>query len=89
MRKVRNSTKNKQIKMLSFEKLCNQSKFFARLTEIKLEQFHEIVRKVNPRWERVQKKKKVSGRPSKIKTLADGILLVSILCELSIFGDAV
>ena len=67
---MRNSTKNKQIKMLSFEKLCNQSKFFARLTGIKLEQFHEIVRKVHPQWEKFQKKKKVSGRPSKIKTLA-------------------
>ncbi len=64
--------------MLSFDKLCNQSKFFARLTGVKLEQFHEIVRKVHPRWERLQKQKKVSGRPSKIKTLADGILLVSI-----------
>ena len=73
--------------MLSFDKLCNQSKFFARLTGVKLEQFHEIVRKVNPRWERVQKKKKVSGRPSKINFV--GIDLLPILCELSIFGDAV
>ena len=62
--------------MLSFDKLCNKSKVFARLTGIKLEQFHEIVRKVDPKWEKIQKKKKVSGRPSKLKTLADEVLLI-------------
>ena len=64
--------------MLSFDKLCNKSKVFARLTGIKLEQFLEIVRRVDPKWKKIQKKKKVSGRPSKLKTLADRILLVSV-----------
>ena len=64
--------------MLSFDKLCKQGKNFSRLTGIKQEDFHKIVLQVRPKWEKFQKEKKVSGRRSKIKTLADEILLMSI-----------
>ena len=33
--------------ILNFDNLCNKSKVFARLMNVKLEQFHEIVRKVH------------------------------------------
>ncbi len=64
--------------MLSFDKLCKQGKNFSRLTDVKLEDFQKIVLKVSPKWEKFQKKKKVSGRRSKIKTLSDEILLMPI-----------
>ena len=73
--------------MLSFDKLCNKSKVFAILTGVKLEQFHEIA-----------KEKESFREVFQDKTLADEILLIilyyrftllSILCELSIFWDAV
>ena len=62
--------------MLSFVKLCNQNKKFSRLSGVKLEEFLEIVKKVRPLWEKFQKKKKVSGRHSKIKTLEDEVLML-------------
>ena len=64
--------------MLSFDGLCNQSKKFSRLTGVKLEEFREIVRKVRPKWNAFQQKKKVAGRNSKIKSLEDEVLLVLI-----------
>ena len=64
--------------MLSFDKLCNQNRNFSRLTGIKLEEFLEIVEKVRPLWEKFQRKKKVSGRYSKIKTLEDEVLMLLI-----------
>ena len=64
--------------MLSFDKLCNQNKTFSRLTGVKLSEFREIICKVRPKWEEIQRKKKVSGRNSKLKTLEDEVLLVLI-----------
>lgn len=64
--------------MLSFDRLCKQKKNFSRLTGVTVEEFQEIVRKVAPKWEVFQKKKKVSGRCSKLKTLEDEVLLVLI-----------
>ena len=58
--------------MLSFDRLCKQSKDFSRLTGVKLEEFREIIRKVAPKWKKFQKKKKVSGRhvkPPKIEPI--------------------
>jgi hypothetical protein len=43
-----------------------------------LEEFRKIVEKVRPGWEKLQQKKKVSGRNSHLKTLEDEILLVLI-----------
>ena len=43
-----------------------------------MDEFLEIIRKVTPKWEVFQKRKKVSGRCSKLKTLEDEILLVLI-----------
>ena len=64
--------------MLSFDRLCNEKKNFSRLTGVRLNEFHEIIRKVSPKWEEIQRKKKVSGRSSKLKTLEDEVLLVLI-----------
>ncbi len=64
--------------MLSFDRLCSQSKDFSRLTGVKLKEFREIIRKVTPKWEEFQKNKKVSGRQSKLKSLEDEVLLVMI-----------
>ena len=64
--------------MLSFDRLCNQKKNFSRLTGTKLDEFCEIIRKVKPKWEEIQRRKKVSGRSSKLKTLEDKVLLVLI-----------
>ena len=64
--------------MLSFDRLCSRCKDFSRLTGVKLEEFREIIRKVTPRWEEFQKKKKVSGRQSKLKSLEDEVLLLLI-----------
>lgn len=64
--------------MLSFDKLCQQKKNFSRLTGVTLDEFREVVRKVIPKWEAFQKKKKISGRYSKINTLEDEVLLVLI-----------
>lgn len=64
--------------MLSFKKLCNQRTNFARVTGVKLEEFREIVGKARPDWEKLQKKKKVSGRNSHLKTFEDEILLALI-----------
>ena len=64
--------------MLSFDRLCNQKKNFSRLTGTKLDEFREIIHKVRPKWEEIQRKKKVSGRSSKLKTLEDEVLLVLI-----------
>ena len=65
-------------KMLSFDRLCKQKKNFSRLTGVTVDEFREIVRKVTPKWEAFQKRKKVSGRCSKLKTLEDEVLLVLI-----------
>jgi len=65
-------------KMRSFDKLCNQNRNFSRLTGIKLDEFLKIVEKVRPLWEKFQRKKKVSGRHSKIKTLEDEVLMLLI-----------
>ena len=43
-----------------------------------MEEFQEIIRKVTPKWEKFQKKKKVSGRQSKIKSLEDEVLMLLI-----------
>ena len=64
--------------MLSFDRLCNQKKNFSRLIGTKLDEFREIISKVRPKWEEVQRRKKVSGRSSKLKTLEDEVLLVLI-----------
>jgi hypothetical protein len=64
--------------MLSFKKLCKQRVNFARLTGVKVEEFCEIVKKVRPDWDKLQRQKKVSGRNSHLKTLEDEILLVLI-----------
>ena len=64
--------------MLSFNKLCNKRTNFTRLTGVKIDDFKEIVEKVRPDWDKLQKKKKVSGRPSQLKTLEDEILLTLI-----------
>lgn len=64
--------------MLSFERVCNQKKNFSRLTGVKLSEFCEILRKVSPKWDEVQQKKKIAGRTSKLKTLEDEVLLVLI-----------
>ncbi len=64
--------------MLSFDRLCKQNKNFSRLTGVTVDEFREIVRKVTPKWEAFQKRKKLSGRCSKLKTLEDEILLVLI-----------
>ena len=64
--------------MLSFDRLCNQKKNFSRLTGVKLSEFREIVCKVSPKWKEIQKKKKIAGRTSKLKTLEDEVLLVLI-----------
>ncbi|MDR0580902.1 MAG: hypothetical protein LBG04_02195 [Holosporaceae bacterium] len=45
---------------------------------MKVEEFCEIVEKVRPEWDKLQKQKKVSGRNSHLKTLEDEILLVLI-----------
>ncbi len=65
-------------KMLSFDRLCKQKENFSRLTGVTVEEFREIVRKVTPKWEAFQKKKKISGRASKLKTQEDEVLLVLI-----------
>jgi hypothetical protein len=57
--------------MLSLDKLYNQKRNFTRLTGVKLEEFLKIVEKVRPGWEKLQQKKKVSGRNSHLKTLED------------------
>lgn len=76
-----------------FDKLCDKSKVFARVTGVKLKQFHEIVRKMRLQWKKFQKKKKVSRRSSKIKNLGGCDLidlnLLSVLYEFSIFGNVV
>ena len=64
--------------MLSFDKLCSQKKNFSRLTGVKLSEFREIFHAVSPKWKKVQKKKKIAGRTSKLKTLEDEVLLVLI-----------
>ena len=64
--------------MLSFERLSNKEKNFSRLTGVRLDEFREIIRKVRPKWTEIQKRKKVSGRSSKLKTLEDEVLLVLI-----------
>ena len=64
--------------MLSFNKLSKQNKNFSRLTGVKIEEFHEIVQKTSPKWNEFIRKKKVSGRNSKLKTLEDEVLLVLI-----------
>ena len=43
--------------------------------EIEVE-IREIVRKVTPKWDAFQRKKKISGRCSKLKILEDKVLLV-------------
>ena len=62
--------------MVSFDKLCKQKKNFSRLTGVTVDEFWEIVRKMIPKWEAFQKKKKISGRCSKLKTLENEVLLV-------------
>jgi len=62
--------------MLSFDKFCNQNRNFSRLTGIKLDELLKIVDGVRPQWETFQRKKKVSGKHSKIKTLEDEILML-------------
>ena len=42
------------------------------------DKFREIIRKVRPKWKETQRRKKVSGRSSKLKTLEDEVLLVLI-----------
>lgn len=64
--------------MLSFDRLCNKKKNFSRLTGVRLDEFHEIIRKVRPKWEEIQRKKKVPGRSSKLKALEEEVLLVLI-----------
>ena len=71
--------------MLSFDKLCNQKKNFSRLTGAKFDEFREIIRKARPKWEEIQRRTKVPGRSSKLKTPPD---LLPILCEFSVFRDA-
>jgi hypothetical protein len=75
--------------MLSFEKLCNQRVSFTRSTDVKIEEFCEIVEKVRPEWNKLQQKKKIAGWNSHLKVLEDEILLsdlLSRLCEPQIFG---
>ena len=68
---MRNSAKKRVKIMLSFDRLCNQSKKFSRLTGVKLEEFREIVRKVRPKWNAFQQKKKVAGRNRNSDSEAD------------------
>ena len=48
------------------------------LTEIRLDEFREILCKVRPKWKEIQMRKKLSGRSSKPKTLENEVLLVLI-----------
>ena len=64
--------------MLNFAKLCKQKKTFRRLTGVTLDVFNKIVNDVRQDWEKLQKQKKVSGRPSRLATLEDEILLAVI-----------
>ena len=64
--------------MLSFDRLCKQKKNFSRLTGVTPDEFREVIRKVTPKWKDFQKRKKVSGRCSKLKTLENEVLLVLI-----------
>jgi hypothetical protein len=67
--------------MISREALEKQTVNFERLTGVKLNSSKEIVEKVCPSWEEVQKSKKVSGRKSHSRALEDEILLASIYCR--------
>lgn len=60
------------------KRIYKQAKLFKSLTGVGLKEFWDMVRKVRPQWEAFQRSKKVSGRPSKLDSLADEVLLVLI-----------
>ena len=62
--------------MLSFNKLCNKRANFTRLTGVKIDNFKEIVEKVRPDWDKLQKKKKVSGLTPPYYRIRENILLI-------------
>lgn len=51
---------------------------FTRLTGVKVEEFRKIVERVRVDWDTLHKKKKISGRVSRLKTLGNEVLVVLI-----------
>lgn len=63
---------------LSYEKLSQTPVNFLQLVGLSVEQFKEVVKKVRPEWEKLEKQKQCEGRPSNLDTLADKVLCVLI-----------
>jgi hypothetical protein len=62
-----------------FKRLCKKPKVFSRITGISVEEFNEIVKKARPVWhKKVEKPKKVAGRPYGLESLEGHILCLLI-----------
>ena len=62
--------------MIDFDILKRRKEIFARATGVKLEIFYEMIAKVRPFWDKLQRAKLCHGRNSNLKSLENEILLV-------------
>ena len=60
--------------MITFKKLSQRPKTFARVTGLEIRPFLKFVDLIKSDWEKLESKKQKAGRPQKLKTLNDKIL---------------
>lgn len=63
---------------ITYEKLRKKPLVFQKLTGTSIKEFESIAEKLHPHWRIFLKSKKVEGRPPKLKTMRDHLLVMLI-----------
>lgn len=61
---------------ITYERLRTKPIVFQRITGTSVKEFECIAEKLAPHWNKFLKSKKLDGRPSKLKTMRDHLLLL-------------